>query len=53
MLNLVVRRETARLLKVKRGIKNIGWEGMYLTDVAPDGDKWRDVVNMVMYLQVS
>jgi len=25
---------------------------MYLTDVAQDGDKWRAVVNAVVYLQV-
>ena len=35
---------------IKRDITEIGWVGMYLTDVAQDGDKWRAVVNAVMYL---
>ena len=35
---------------IKRDIKEIGWEGMYLTDVAQDGNKWRAVVNAVMNL---
>jgi hypothetical protein len=34
---------------IKRDIKEIGWEGMYFTDVTQDGGKWRDV-NTVMCL---
>ena len=35
---------------IKRDNKEIGWEGMGLTDVAQDGDKWRAVVKAVMNL---
>jgi hypothetical protein len=32
--------------------EEIGWDGLDLIDLAQDRDQWRDLVNMVMNLQV-
>jgi hypothetical protein len=37
---------------IKMDVRDIGWGGMYLIDLAQDGGQWRALVNMVMNLQV-
>jgi hypothetical protein len=38
--------------KVKVGLREIGWNGMDLIDLAQDRDQWRALVNTVMNLRV-
>jgi hypothetical protein len=37
---------------IKMDLRDIGWGGMDLIDVAQDGDHWRALVNTVMNLGV-
>jgi hypothetical protein len=37
---------------IKIDLRGIGWGGMDWTDLAHDRDQWRNLVNMVMNLQV-
>jgi hypothetical protein len=37
---------------IKMDLREIGWDGMDLIDVAKDRDRWRDLVNTVMNLRV-
>jgi hypothetical protein len=37
---------------IKMDLKEIGWDGMDLIDLAQDRDQWRSLVNMVMNLRV-
>jgi hypothetical protein len=32
---------------IKMGLREIGWDGMDLIDLAQDRDQWRALVNMV------
>jgi hypothetical protein len=38
---------------IKMDLRERGWGGMDLTDLAQHRDQWRALVNMVMNLQVS
>jgi hypothetical protein len=35
---------------IKMGVREIGWDGMNLIDLAEDRDQWRAVVDTVMNL---
>jgi hypothetical protein len=37
---------------IKMNIREIGWDGMNLIDLAQDRDQWRALVNTVMNLRV-
>jgi hypothetical protein len=37
---------------IKMDLRDIGWVGMYLIELAQDRDQWRALVNTVMSLQV-
>jgi hypothetical protein len=37
---------------IKMDLREIGWDGMDLIDLAEDMDQWRALVNTVMNLQV-
>jgi hypothetical protein len=37
---------------IKIDLREIGWDGMDLIDLAQDRDQWRDLVNRVMKLRV-
>jgi hypothetical protein len=37
---------------IKMDLREIGWDGMDLIDLAQERDQWRAIVNMVMNLQV-
>jgi hypothetical protein len=52
VLNLVVRKVTARLQKVKMDIQKVGWD-MDWIQLAQDRDRWRALVNVVMNLGVA
>jgi hypothetical protein len=38
---------------IKMDLREIGWDGMDLIDLAQDRDQWRGLVNTVMNLRVS
>jgi hypothetical protein len=38
---------------IKMDLREVGWDGMDLIDLAQDGDQWRALVNTVMNLWVS
>jgi hypothetical protein len=37
---------------IKMYLREVGWDGMDLIDLAQDRDRWRDHVNTVMNLRV-
>jgi hypothetical protein len=37
---------------IKMDVREIGWDGVDLTDMAQDRDQWRALVNTVMNLRV-
>jgi hypothetical protein len=37
---------------IKIDLREIGWDGVDLIDLAQDRDQWRDLVNMIMNLRV-
>jgi hypothetical protein len=37
---------------IKMDLREMGWDGMDLIDLAQDSDKWRTLVNTVMNLRV-
>jgi hypothetical protein len=38
---------------IKMDLREIGWDGVDLIDMAQDKDKWRDLVNTVLNLRVT
>jgi hypothetical protein len=37
---------------IKLDLREIGWNGVYLIDIAKDRDQWRALVNTVLNLRV-
>jgi hypothetical protein len=37
---------------IKMDLRERGWDGMYSIDLAQDRDKWRALVNTVMYSRI-
>jgi hypothetical protein len=44
--------EKMKLIYIKIDLRETGWGGMDWTDLAPDREQWKVLVNMVMNLQV-
>jgi len=37
---------------IRMNLRKVGWEGVDLMHLAQDRDQWRDLVNVIMKLQV-
>jgi hypothetical protein len=40
------------MINIKIDLREIGWDGVDWIDMAQDGDRWRDTVNMAMNFRV-
>jgi hypothetical protein len=47
------RRGRRREDNIRMDLKEIGWEGVDWTQLAPDRDQWRVLMSMVMNLQIQ